>query len=208
MGLTGYGFALFIFILACLFALLCKYLFAGVKNQLLVLDEKEKKLLTFYATLEEMMDEFNDSAVLANGELARQMTEMRNMVASLRSPPPSPPVPAAVIPARPAPALHIPATPPKAAPPLSPAVSNDFEMPVFKVFSTTPAPAPEIAEAEDKPAPNRQARILSLRQNGLDRVQIARELSVTLSEVDLVLGIAGQRSKVDAMRSSTASVEL
>ncbi|MCL2496258.1 MAG: hypothetical protein FWF04_02435 [Clostridiales bacterium] len=197
MGLTGYGFALFIFILACLFALLCKYLFAGAKSHMLALDEKEKKLLTFYSTLEEMMDEFNDSAAQANSELARQAEEIRGIAAGLRSPQavaavadaharqaPPPPMPAAQPPAR-----------PKPAPPISPAGDNG-EASLYKALGVS---LPRAKEAtENKPAPDRHARILSMRQNGLDRMQIARELCVTLSEVDLVLGMAGRKSKVDA----------
>ncbi|MCL1817201.1 MAG: hypothetical protein FWG43_06345, partial [Clostridiales bacterium] len=38
----------------------------------------------------------------------------------------------------------------------------------------------------------RPAKILALHNAGLDRLHIAQELSITLSEVDLVLGLAAQ----------------
>ncbi|MCL2126042.1 MAG: hypothetical protein FWH33_09055 [Oscillospiraceae bacterium] len=60
MGIEYYSFALFIAALICLIAILFKVLFANVKRQHKLLDEKETKLLQLYNNVESIMDEFND----------------------------------------------------------------------------------------------------------------------------------------------------
>ena len=60
MGIEYYAFALFISALICLIAILCKVLFANVKGQQKLLDEKETKLMQLYQTVESIMEEFDD----------------------------------------------------------------------------------------------------------------------------------------------------
>lgn len=218
MGLAEYVFAFFIFMLACVFMLLCKYLFGRTKNHLRALDEKEKKLLSLYSTLEDMMDEFNDSALQANSELGHHIAEMRNVAASLRNNPAQlvqaqtvqAAPPQAALPQAAGQTLHPQAqtAPPPVGPqtqarhrgaaPPRPNSGPSFEAPLFEVISEIPAaaaaaPNPANAAKSRKTEADRPARILALHKNGMDRLHIAKELSVTLSEVDLVLGIAGQR---------------
>ena len=196
MTLTGYGFALFIFILACLFAMLCKYLFARSKMHMMMLNEKEKKLLTFYSTLEDMMDEFNGSVLKANNEIEQQVAEMLNIASTVRA---NVQAASSVLPApqRQAPATQTSATQANTwqmpQPTSAPVNNTGYETPKFTPFAVTTLA--EAEEGKDNRA-GRHARILALWQHGYTRAQIARELSITLSEVDLVLGIAGQRIEV------------
>jgi hypothetical protein len=188
MGLTYYGFALFIFMLLCIFALLCKHLFMHNKGHIQNLDEKEKKLLTFYSTMEDMMDEFNQTALAANEEMNRHIAAMRNVKSAAYQAPAPPAARSAAFTAPPAPTL-----PPLTRPPAPPV--EDMRSATAGLFDASALSAYGLlngAAKENSPA-SRPARILALHEQGLDRVHIAKQLSVTLSEVDLVLGLAMQR---------------
>jgi hypothetical protein len=56
-----------------------------------------------------------------------------------------------------------------------------------------PLTLPGINVKTERLAEDRQSRILSLHRQGLDRLNIAKGLAVTVSEVDLVLGLAAHR---------------
>ena len=60
MSIDYYAFALFIAALVCLIAIILKVLFANVRLQRKLLDEKETKLLQLYRTVESIMEDFND----------------------------------------------------------------------------------------------------------------------------------------------------
>jgi hypothetical protein len=186
MGLAYYGFAFFVFVLLCVFAILCKFLFTRNKVQRQNFDEKEKKLLTLYSTMEDMMDEFNYTALAANEEINRQILELRNTRPAARQTPPQ---------ATERPAPTPPPTPPQA--PLHPAMSAENTQPVLVAEPATqdftPLSLPGVTIKESSPA-SRPSRIVALHKQGMERIRIAKELSVTLSEVDLVLGLAAQKS--------------
>ena len=196
MGLSYYGFAFFIFLLLCIFAMLCRHLFIRNKgNVQSVLDEKEKKLLTLYSTMEDMMDEFNDTAMAASMEINRQIVEMRNIKPSMHQAAPAPAA-RATTPAIPMPAAAPPAMPTVPLPPIPVAPTEDAQ----PVAPPKPAAAPAFSQFEPPEAtidpkrpPDRPSHILSMHKQGMDRMHIAKQLSVTLSEVDLVLGIASQK---------------
>jgi len=188
--LSYYGFAFFIFFLLCILALICSYLFTRRRNNMQALNEKEKKLLALYSTLEDMMDEFNDTAKTAHAEISHRMDdfnasmqgalremnrragEIRNVAVSLQQNSALPEMPLDL---SPGPAYTLPDEN------IGPAVAG-VETPSFMPLSPL-----ETAVGD------RSARILSLHKQGMDRVHIAKELAVTLSEVDLVLGLAAQK---------------
>jgi hypothetical protein len=175
MELSYYGFALFIFILLCAFSLLCKRLFRYDSNwHMQNMDEKEKKLLTLYSTMEDMMDEFNQTALAANEEMNRHIAQMRTLKAGAAQAPPPPAVSPAPLPPMPAVAAGD-----IFAGAASAAATDDF----------APLTLPGVNARTERMA-DRPARILALHRKGMDRLNIAKELSVTLSEVDLVLGLA------------------
>ncbi|MCL1975858.1 MAG: hypothetical protein FWG61_06845 [Firmicutes bacterium] len=186
MNLSYYGFAFFIFMLLCFFALLCRRLFVGNnKEHILSMDEKEKKLLTLYSTMEEMMDEFNHTALAANEEIARTIKEMRTDKNSI-----APPAQTAVRATQnlaPAHLYNQPTTP--------------IAVPFYEEASLPKSPVkqesiaafiPEALEKSER-IMERPARILTLHKQGLDKVHIAKQLAVTVGEVDLVLGLAAQK---------------
>ena len=206
MGITYYGFAFFVFSLLCLLALLCKHLFIHNKGNERLLDEKEKKLLALYNTMEKMMDEFNKTALAAEEEMNHHIKEIRKVKAGIRQAPlppaihTAPPAAARFTPSPPAPEQN----PPPAAPAKEQTAALAKEQmaaaakeqmaaaasaPISADFS--PLSLPEVT-VKERPA-ERPARILALYKQGLDRIRIAKQLSVTLSEVDLVLGLAAQR---------------
>ena len=69
MGIEYYAFALFIAALICLIAILFKLLFANLKQQRRMLEEKEKNLLQLYQTVESIMDDFNDQIATAMDDI-------------------------------------------------------------------------------------------------------------------------------------------
>jgi len=69
MGLEYYIFALFIAVLICIIAIICKVLFANVKRQKKMLDEQESKILQLYTSVETLMEEFNEQVKMTTNEL-------------------------------------------------------------------------------------------------------------------------------------------
>lgn len=178
MELSYYGFAFFIFVLLCSFALLCRVIFLRGKAERQNFDEKEKKLLALYSTMEEMMDEFNQTALSATEEMTRRVTEMRSARVNMGQPPP--------------PRQTLPPLPPPINTPMPSMVAEDMRSssPVSSTPENFISLAPREKNASTERLPDRHTRILALHDAGLDRLNIAEQLSVTLGEVDLVLGLA------------------
>lgn len=178
MELSYYFFAFFIFLLLCSFALLCRILFLRGRRERQNYDEKEKKLLTLYSTMEDMMDEFNQTALKASEEMNRHITEIRSIKVSARPTPP-------YVVRQPSPP-----PPPPPTPPMSSLAAGEMRI------NAPPSPHDYAAQPATEAAPKGERlpdRILSLHEEGLDRLHIAERLAVTMGEVDLVLGIAKQK---------------
>ncbi|MDR2590799.1 MAG: hypothetical protein LBC71_07430 [Oscillospiraceae bacterium] len=77
MGIEYYAFALFIAILICVIAIIFKILFADVKRQRKLLDEKESQILQLYTSVETLMEEFTDQAKATVEELRLKEHEYR-----------------------------------------------------------------------------------------------------------------------------------
>ncbi|MDR2600635.1 MAG: hypothetical protein LBC73_10235 [Oscillospiraceae bacterium] len=77
MGIEHYAFALFIAILICVVAIIFKILFADVKRQKKLLDEKESQILQLYTSVETLMEEFTDQAKATVEELRLKEHEYR-----------------------------------------------------------------------------------------------------------------------------------
>ncbi len=247
MELKYYGFAFFIFVLICLLMVLYNFLFSDLKRQRKLLDEKENKLLRFYQSVEEALDDFNDSVEKSFSEMDSRLKELGDLHAeterfmreiSVRMPdklpqqspaaqPPgarprtvrgAPPV-SEYVPQpplrQPMPSLRpqaapqqVPAQTVQAAPPQQPPVLRetpkpqhidvkaedvkdepaDFQPAGFRrAFET--ASALSDSELTPQEGANRNEQILSMAEKGMDRSAIAKELGITLSEVDLVIGM-------------------
>jgi len=89
MGIEYYAFALFVSGLICLIAVLFRVLFADVKRQQKLLDEKETKLLQLYRTVENIMEEFADQAKATTDELKEHEIRLSKRDLSA-APPPEP----------------------------------------------------------------------------------------------------------------------
>jgi len=72
MGLEYYAFALFVAGLICVIVIICKVLFANVKAQKKMLDERESQILQLYTSVETLMEEFNDQLKITTDELKQQ----------------------------------------------------------------------------------------------------------------------------------------
>jgi len=69
MRIEYYAFASFLTGLICLIAIICKVLFANIKQQYKLLDEKETKVLKLYQAVESIMEEFSDQVQAATEEI-------------------------------------------------------------------------------------------------------------------------------------------
>ena len=69
MGIEHYAFALFVSAMICLIAVIFRLLFADVRRQKKLLDEKETQLLQLYRTVENIMEEFTDGAAAVTKEI-------------------------------------------------------------------------------------------------------------------------------------------
>ena len=90
MGIEHYAFALFITGLICLIATLLKVLFADVKRQRKLLDEKETSLLQLYQSVEGIMEDFTDQVETATRELKEYEDRIaKRAITSSKHPEPS-----------------------------------------------------------------------------------------------------------------------
>ena len=82
MGIEHYLFAGFIAALICLIAIIIKLLFANVRRQQKLLDEKETNLLQLYRKVESIMEEFNDQISAAMDDIKEYESSIAARLAS------------------------------------------------------------------------------------------------------------------------------
>jgi len=87
MGIEYYAFALFVAGLICVIAILCKVLFANVKRQKKLLDERESQILKLYNSAETLMEEFNDQIKITTAELKEQEYRATSHISAFNLPP-------------------------------------------------------------------------------------------------------------------------
>ena len=206
MGIEYYAFALFVAGLISLIAILCKVLFADLRRQHKLLDEKETKLLQLYRTVENIMEEFADQVRTTTEEIKEQESRLAQRAASIA---------AAPEPARKEPAEKLPrsvtvdSTRIRAASEVleraeriikSDALKNHAAAggngsssgAVFQRFFDETAAEQPAPEAEKNGAQTRTEAILALAAEGKTEAQIASELGITRYEVRLVVGLKKQ----------------
>ena len=211
MGIEYYAFALFVTVLICLIAFLFKMLFADVKRQKKMLDEKESELLKLYRTVENVIEEFTDKAKAITKEI--KVHEDRMLKFELEQKANNVPIKISepVVPQKP---NKLPRTMAvdssvdrikaagevieraervvkgEAAKVTQPVVPQ----PVFqRVLKETEAPKPyddpSLTEKQ-----RRNKKILELADSGKTTAQIAEELSISQNEVKLVIELGKQKS--------------
>ena len=217
MDIKYYAFALFIAGLVCLIAILCKVLFADLRRQHKLLDEKETKILDLYRAVESIIEDFEDQSKAAMDEIREYETRAAKRMAALAAtpPPPSPP-PEPQKPQK----ETVEFKPPqmevidsnrmrvagevlaraesmaKGSAVVQKAVASKADnSDVFqRLFDDTVLESENTRRAEDQSAkPARQSAILSLAENGKTAAQIAKELGITQNEVNLVIGLTAKR---------------
>jgi len=85
--LEYYAFALFIAGLICVIAIICKVLFANVKRQKKLLDERESQILQLYTSVETLMEEFNDQVKITTEELKEKEYKATSHMTAFDLPP-------------------------------------------------------------------------------------------------------------------------
>ena len=205
MSAGYYAFALFVTGLICVIAIICKLLFANVRKQYKILDEKETKLLRLYQSVESLMEDFNDQAKATVDEI-REYGSRNSIGAAFIAPPilehgekgflqPEGPMRAERGGSnRLKAANEVLARAEKMAKSntaKAPAVSakndkNEVFQRLFEEAAMQPA-------TDDSETPSKQARseaILTLAEEGKTDAQIASELGITQNEVRLIIELS------------------
>jgi len=207
MGLEYYAFALFVAGLICAIAIICKVLFANVKRQQKLLDERESQILQLFTSVETLMEEFNDQIKITTAELKEYEYRATSHISAFDLPPELEKKEKVI--------ERLPRTLPFDANRLKAAgevleraeriVNNEVTAPppppekngaVFQKFfdETADAPAPPpLPRASVVSYPsytqNRSETILALAAEGKSDAEIASELGITRNEVQLVIGL-------------------
>ena len=208
MSIEYYAFALFVAGLIGLIAILCKVLFADMRRQQKLLDEKESKLLQLYNTVETIMEEFTDQVKTTTEELKEYESRAMTRLTSFTIPMPPEAVKKEQVLEKLPRTLPFDANRIKVAsevleraeriikvdaiksPEPEPKINNGT---VFQMFFDETAEKQPYPVAEE--TPNKQTRnevILELVADGKTDAQIASELGITRNEVQLVIGLTGK----------------
>jgi len=209
MGIEYYAFALFVAGLICLVAILFRVLFADVKRQHKMLDEKETKILQLYRTVESIMEDFADQVKSATEEIREYESRVARRAASMTPAPAPPPPPEAVkkeqmerLPR----SVTVDSSRIRAASEVLERAERIIKSDALKApakgrggvvfqrfFDETASEQPENATAEAPDKQLRNDRILELSAEGKTDAQIASELGITRNEVKLVIGLTARK---------------
>jgi len=207
MGIEYYAFSLFIAALICVIAIIFKVLFADVKRQMKMLDERESQILQLYTSVETLMEEFNDQMRVTTEELKEYEYRATSNMPAFDLPPELEKKEKVID--------KLPRTLPLDANRIrvagevleraeriikSDAIANppapqekDENAPVFQKFfdeSAEALPPSPPAVVDEKPnAQSRSETILALADEGKSDIEIASELGITQNEVQLVIGL-------------------
>jgi len=203
--LEYYAFALFIAGLICVIAIICKVLFANVRRQQKMLDEREAQLLQMFSSVETLMEEFNDQIRVTMDELKEHEYRATSHMTAFDLPP--------ALEKKEQVLEKLPRTLPFDAnrirvagevleraeriikndviinPPVSPVQpEKDDGGAVFqKFFDESIEANPSTVELSN--AQTRSSAILALANQGKTDAEIASQLGITRNEVQLVIGL-------------------
>ena len=212
MSIDYYAFALFIAVLICLIAIILRVLFANVRRQRKLLDEKETKLLQLYRTVENIMEEFNDQISTAMDDIKEHETRAAEHIASMsRQQEQVQPEETTQQPQqtdKPSKAMTVDSSRIRAASEVleraermiksgpgkktAPAAISNGGGVIQRLFDDSPGEQQD-EDAETGPQAKFEKRdsILAFAKEGRTYAQIARELGITQNEVKLVIELGG-----------------
>ena len=211
MEIKYYAFALFIAGLVCLIAILCRVLFADLKRQRKLLDDKETQVLDLYRKVESIIEDFEDQSKASMDEIREYENRAAKRAATAALPPEQPkpePMPKDKSEFKP-PVMDVVESNRmrvagevlaraermvKNSAVVQSAVSskNDGGDVFQRLFDDTITDMPQPSEE----LPGQSARnesIIALAESGKSASQIARELGITQNEVSLVIGLTSKR---------------
>ena len=209
MSIEYYAFALFIAALICIIAIVFKVLFANVKRQSKLLDERETQILQLYNTIETIMEEFSDQVKASMDEIKASEYRATSQIAAFKLPPELEEKEQILD------KVQIPRTEPLTATRIRAAgdvleraeriVKHDYivneevalaesaekkQSPaVFQKFFDDAADAPPEAYDSLTNAPTKNEKIKALAREGKSDVEIASQLGITRSEVQLITSL-------------------
>ncbi|MDR0936660.1 MAG: hypothetical protein LBM98_08275 [Oscillospiraceae bacterium] len=170
--------AFFIFILVCVGLVLWRYLFAGLKDERLFIELKQAELETLLTTVRAEVDDFFDLAAEDKAEIIEERKKIAALVAGLA-------VPGVTIPI----AKEEPAALPDFQTAIDLAAKRQQEPEEPPKAPEPPETPPATVEPVSTAAQlhSRKDKIQDLSNEGFDRIEIARDLGITLNEVDLAM---------------------
>jgi len=219
MGIEYYAFALFITALICIIAIIFKVLFANVKRQKKLLDERESEVLRLYGTIETIMEEFSDQVKASMDEIKASETRATAKISEAQASaakmsafeiPPELEKKEQIVEK-----VQLPRTEPFSANRIRAAeevleraeriVKHDLivneevlgpepeKLPqnnvVFQKFFDDAADGPPPTHESITGAPSKNEKILELAGEGRTDIEIARQLGITRSEVQLITSL-------------------
>ena len=177
-----YLFASYLFVLICILVIVCKYLFADVKRQRRMLDDKEKQLLNTFRTLEDTIEDYYALVEQAKNELELKSRELESRLTLQDTPPQQEQLPDTDDTVSPSRAVKKTAAKKPVKMPVSkPEPADENQLAFDQLFTNSIANVSVKAQLHDK--------IIDMTKQGKSRAEIAKSLQITQNEVELVTGM-------------------
>ena len=209
IGIEHYAFATFIAVLICIVAVIFKVLFANVKRQQKLLDERETQILQLYNAIETIMEEFGDQVKASMDEIKaaeyRAITQMKALELSQKLEQTEQRFDKAQLPKTEPPGANQVKAAEKVLDRTERVLKHDYlineealkvqsekkqqNSAVFQKFFDDAADAPPVDYNKLTGAPTKNEKIKALAEEGKTDIEIARHLGITAGEVQLITSL-------------------
>jgi hypothetical protein len=198
MEMNYYLFASYLFVLICVLVIVCKYLFADVKRQRRMLDEKEKQLLDTFRTLEDAMDDYYALVEQAKGELASKSRELENRLFLTDIEPQQEQLPDIDTVQLSKAAKKAVTKKPVKMPVSKPEPTDENQLAFDQLFTNAISNVSVKTKLHDK--------VADMTKQGRSRAEIAKTLKITQNEVELIMGMSSRAAEMPHTEEMSESI--
>ena len=198
MEMNYYLFASYLFVLICVLVIVCKYLFADVKRQRKMLDEKEKQLLDTFRTLEDAMDDYYALVEQAKDELASKSRELENRLFLTDIEPQQEQLPDIDTVQFSKAAKKAVTKKPVKMPVSKPEPTDENQLAFDQLFTNAISNVSVKTQLHDK--------VIDMTKQGRSRAEIAKTLKITQNEVELILGMSSRAAEMPNTEEMSGSI--
>ena len=193
-----YLFASYLFVLICVLVIVCKYLFADVKRQRRMLDEKEKQLLDTFRTLEDAMDDYYALVEQAKDELASKSRELENRLFLTDIEPQQEQLPDIDTVQLSKAAKKAVTKKPVKMPVSKPEPTDENQLAFDQLFTNAISNVSVKTKLHDK--------VADMTKQGRSRAEIAKTLKITQNEVELIMGMSSRAAEMPHTEEMSESI--